>query len=153
VLVTRRLTGLGRTTRLLADAHEHPVLVATGTGDVPGEPALHAAGVEVLAVGERAGGVDLAALWTRLFERGVKRLLVEGGARVHGACLRAGLADQVQAWVAPRLLGGDDPVPAVVGSGIDDLERALSLEESQWRRVGEDLVLNGYVGGAGGAER
>jgi diaminohydroxyphosphoribosylaminopyrimidine deaminase/5-amino-6-(5-phosphoribosylamino)uracil reductase len=149
VLVTRRLTGLGRA-RLLADARERPVLVATGGGDLPGEPALAAAGVEVLAVGERDGAVDLAALWTRLRERGVKRLLVEGGARVHGACLRLGLADQVQVWVAPRVLGGDDAVPAVVGSGVADLARALPLEETRWRKVGEDLVLEGFLGRARG---
>jgi diaminohydroxyphosphoribosylaminopyrimidine deaminase/5-amino-6-(5-phosphoribosylamino)uracil reductase len=75
----------------------------------------------------------------------VKRLLVEGGARVHGAFLRHGLADQAQVWVAPRLLGGDDAVPAVVGSGVGDVAGALALTETRWRKVGDDLVLEGYL--------
>jgi diaminohydroxyphosphoribosylaminopyrimidine deaminase/5-amino-6-(5-phosphoribosylamino)uracil reductase len=147
ILVTRRLTGLGDA-RLLADAREHPVLVATTRAGDPGELGLSAAGVEVVAVGERGGAVDLPALAALLHARGVRRLLVEGGARVHGAFLRAGLADQAQVWVAPRLLGGDGAVAAVVGTGIADLSSALALEETRWRKVGDDLVLEGYVASA-----
>ena len=62
VLVTRRLTGLGHS-RLLADAREHPVLVATTRAGDPGELGLRAAAVEVVAAGERDGAVDLTALW------------------------------------------------------------------------------------------
>jgi diaminohydroxyphosphoribosylaminopyrimidine deaminase/5-amino-6-(5-phosphoribosylamino)uracil reductase len=91
--------------------------------------------------------VDLQRLLTRLKARGVARVLVEGGPRLHGAFLRAGLADQVQVWLAPLLLGGSEAVPAVDGTAIDDVSKALRLTETQWRRVGEDLVLDGYVAG------
>ena len=59
--------------------------------------------------------------------------------------MRAGLVDQVQVWVAPVLLGGEAAVRAVTGSGVTDLERALRLTEPQWRKVGDDLLLQGYV--------
>jgi diaminohydroxyphosphoribosylaminopyrimidine deaminase/5-amino-6-(5-phosphoribosylamino)uracil reductase len=39
-------------------------------------------------------------------QHGIRRLFVEGGARVHGALLAAGLADAVVRYDAPILLGG-----------------------------------------------
>jgi diaminohydroxyphosphoribosylaminopyrimidine deaminase / 5-amino-6-(5-phosphoribosylamino)uracil reductase len=142
-VVARGLGGLGG--RLLASAAQGPVLVAVASAEPALRARLAAGGVEVLEVGEGPGGVHLPRLLERLRARGVARLLVEGGARLHGALLAQGLADQVQAWVAPLVLGGGQAVPAVLGSGVDDVAHAPHLTETQWRRVGEDLVLDGYV--------
>jgi diaminohydroxyphosphoribosylaminopyrimidine deaminase/5-amino-6-(5-phosphoribosylamino)uracil reductase len=142
VVVTRRLEGLERL-RLLAGVAEAPVLVATGRAEHRAAARLRAAGAEVLAVGEAGDGVDLAALGAALAARGVRRLLVEGGAQVHAAFLRQGLADQVQVWLAPLLLARADAVPAAAGP--PGLEASLRLEEVTWRKVGDDLVLGGYL--------
>jgi diaminohydroxyphosphoribosylaminopyrimidine deaminase/5-amino-6-(5-phosphoribosylamino)uracil reductase len=80
-----------------------------------------------------------------LARREVGRVLVEGGARVHGAFLRDGLADQVSAFVAPLVLGGADAVGAVCGTGVDDVAQALRLHDTTWRRVGTDVLVEGYV--------
>ena len=68
---------------------------------------------------------------------------MEGGARLHGALFRAGCVDQVSAFVAPRVFGGDDAVPAVTGSGFAAAD-APRLDEVVWKRVGDDLLLQGY---------
>lgn len=144
ILVTRRLSGLGPQA-LFQPGAGGPVTVATGAFDPVEAHALTALGVEVLAVGESEGGVDLAALGRVLKARGVERLLVEGGPRIHGSLLAQGLADQVHVDVAPILLGGPDAVPAVLGTRVSDMAGALRLEAVAWRKVGQDLVLDGYV--------
>ena len=48
-------------------------------------------------------------------------------------------------WVAPLVLGGDDAVPAVLGAGSRDVADAPRLAEPQWRKIGDDLVLQGYL--------
>ncbi|MFC6093728.1 RibD family protein, partial [Saccharothrix lopnurensis] len=53
-------------------------------------------------------GVDLGALLDDLGARGVRRLMVEGGTRVHTAFLAAGLADELRVAVAPLLIGQAD---------------------------------------------
>jgi len=147
VVVARGLEDLGAR-RLLDSVSQGPVLIAVARAEPLATRALEARGVQVEEIGPAAGPVDLSRLLARLKARGVARVLVEGGARLHGAFLEAGLADQVQVWVAPLLLGGAEAVPAVSGSGIDSVEHALRLAELQWRRVGDDLVLNGYVASA-----
>ena len=42
----------------------------------------------------------------------MQSLLVEGGATIHGAFIKAGLVDRVALFVAPRLLGGGVPIAA-----------------------------------------
>lgn len=143
LVVTRRLEGLRG--RLLESAAQGPVGVAVGRADPALARALGARGVEVLEVGPAEGRVDLERLLALLRTRGVARLLVEGGARLHGALLAAGLADQVQAWVAPLVLGGAQAVPAVEGSGVQAVDSAWRLHEPQWRKVGDDLLLQGFA--------
>lgn len=143
VVVTRRLEGLA-SRRLFAEGGG-PVLVATDRADGPGARELGERAVSVEAVGSDGRGVDLACLLSRLRARGVRRLLVEGGARLHGALLTAGLADQVQVDVAPLLLGGEDAQPAVLGTPWEDATTAPRLHEVTWRKVGDDLLLSGFV--------
>ncbi len=132
--------------RLVLDATSSPVWIL-GLGDAPAErrDALEAAGCRVFEIPGAADELDLAAALAVLREHGVQRLLVEGGARIHGAFFRAGLVDQVAAFVAPQVFGGPTAVPAVEDSGIASVGEALRLEEVMWRRIGDDLLMQGYV--------
>ncbi len=132
--------------RLVRDARSSSVVIVCGERvDDARRDALEAAGCETWVMAVDDDALDLDAVTRALRTRGVRRMLVEGGARIHGAFLRAGLVDQVTAFVAPRILGGIEAVPAVVDSGFDDLESAPVLEEVMWRKVGDDLMLQGYV--------
>lgn len=131
---------------MVRSAAEVPVLVICGEDADPARrTALESSDVAVLPVPVEDGRVDLGAALDALYVHGVRRLLVEGGAKIHGAFVKAGLADQVAAFVAPRILGGHDAVPAMEGSGIDAADATQDLEEVMWRRIGDDLLLQGYV--------
>jgi len=140
---------MGSDRRLLDDLPDAGLtLFTTAAADAANRARLEGRGceiVEVPAAGPDGHGVDLGAAMGVLYARGVRRLLVEGGARIHGAFLRAGLADQVSAFVAPIVLGGADAVPAVENAGVASIEDALHLGEIVWRRLGEDLLLQGYL--------
>ena len=132
--------------RLVQDAREVPTLVFSRPDVDPGRVQVLAdAGVDVVRVPPVEGGIDLAAACRLLHARGVRRLLVEGGSTIHGAMLEAGLVDQITAWVAPRIFGGTDAVPAVRGTSVEDAAGALVLDAPVWKRVGDDLLLQGYV--------
>ena len=131
--------------RLAASAHDVPVLVFAATPDERSRRALAARSVEVLDCPGEDGRVDLPAALETLKGRGVARLLVEGGAEVHGAFLRAGVADQATVLVAPRILGARDAPVAVTGTGLTGLSAARPLSRIQWRKLGDDLLLQGYV--------
>lgn len=139
------------TARLFEDVDDAPVVVMTASSDEGARRLLESAGAQVVQVPGADGRANLATALGWLRDAGRERMLVEGGARVHGAFLRSGLADQVSALVAPRILGREDAPVAVQGSGILHLDDALPLREAQWRLLGDDLLVQGYVAASPGA--
>jgi diaminohydroxyphosphoribosylaminopyrimidine deaminase/5-amino-6-(5-phosphoribosylamino)uracil reductase len=91
-------------------------------------------------VGATAGGqVDLPVLAERLYQRGVRTALLEGGPTLAGAFLRAGLVDRVVAYLAPKLLGSG---PAVLAdAGVTSIGEAIDLELVDLTRIGPDVRL------------
>lgn len=88
-----------------------------------------------------AGGprVSLPAVLKDLARRGVMHVLCEGGGELAAAWLRAGLVDELQWIVAPRLLGGTGR-PAVGGPGWP-LAAAPQWKITDLQRVGDDVLL------------
>ncbi len=115
-------------------AHQ-PLRVVIGSADVaPGARLRGPGGALVL---ERTR--DLAGVLRRLADREVRHLLVEGGPTLSAAFLRAGLVDEVHAYLAPVLLGAG---PSAVGHlGIGTMADALRLRPRSVRVLGPDLLL------------
>jgi len=130
--------------RLFRQRSGAPTLVAHVSGRPRPRP-----GVEYLRCRGRGGRVSLPDLLGRLASRGVVDLLVEGGAEVHAAFLRQGLADRVELFLAPSIVGGDG-VPWSGALGVRRMADALRLVDVEVRRAGEDLVVSGRLAPGGG---
>ena len=129
---------LSETSKLAATARRTPTLVFT-TAESGGD-ALAAKGIEIVRVAPGAQGrPGLHAVLTELSQRNVTRLLVEGGATVHAAFLDAGLADALEIFTAPILLGGDghDGIDALSVSGV---KHAPGFTLQSVRKIGTDLL-------------
>jgi diaminohydroxyphosphoribosylaminopyrimidine deaminase/5-amino-6-(5-phosphoribosylamino)uracil reductase len=112
---------------------------------------LRAAGVE-LAVVKAAGkgrGIDLVSALVELARRQVVSLLVEGGARVHGALLDAELVDRVAVFIAPCLLGDAHGLPLAAGQKPRTLADAFRLVEPELLSLGDDVLVRGALASAG----
>jgi diaminohydroxyphosphoribosylaminopyrimidine deaminase / 5-amino-6-(5-phosphoribosylamino)uracil reductase len=82
---------------------------------------------------------DPAALLAELFDRDVRRVLLEGGPGLAAAFLGAGLVDEIVLHQAPKLLGAG---PSLVGDlGIPSIGDALSLEVVDVTRLGGDVAI------------
>ena len=78
-------------------------------------------------------------------QHGVQGLLVEGGSRLLGSLMDAGLIDHVTAWIAPRLVGGQDAPGPLAGTGISRIADAMRLENVQLAACGSDWLIEGDV--------
>jgi len=83
--------------------------------------------------------IDLGVALGLLGERGLTRLLVEGGGRLAAALLSAGLVDRLVWLHAPLLLGGDG-IPAVAELGLAALGDAPAFERLTSETVGADVL-------------
>lgn len=140
VILDRRLRTPLRS-RVVLSARETPTWVVTGRRPVAARAhALEAAGVRILRV---SGAGNPAQVLRSLRAAGVQRLLLEGGAEVTGAFFRAGLIDRVQAFVAPRLVGGVKAPGPIGGRGLARMAAAWDLAGVSCGRVGPDLWIEG----------
>ncbi|MFQ5921169.1 MAG: 2,5-diamino-6-(ribosylamino)-4(3H)-pyrimidinone 5'-phosphate reductase [Nitrososphaerales archaeon] len=85
--------------------------------------------------------VDLARLLSFLKERGVRRLLVEGGGEINWSMLSAGLVDEVIVTVAPRIAGGRKAVTLVEGEGFAKIGKGIKLKLQRAKKSGGEAVL------------
>ena len=131
------------TAALLRPGGAETLIVHAPTAPKKRARALAAAGATLLEVPRGPGGVDLHATMKALGARNVVRLLVEGGGKVHGGLLDAGLADHASVFVAPVVLG-DAQAPAFAsGRGSDTMANAYRLEAPRVRRRGPDVWMDG----------
>lgn len=95
---------------------------------------------EVVYVPRDANGLDLTAVLAALADRGIESLMVEGGARVITAFLRAQLVDELAIFLAPKILGAGRQ--AVESLDIDRVEHALGTSNITYERLGDDLLVH-----------
>lgn len=131
-------------------ARDAPVIVYTSADAVREQAdkaaALREEGCEVIEVPPEAGKVSLRGVLEDLGARGMSRVLVEGGARVLGSFLAAGLVDRVMIFVCPRILAGADALGPAAGPGGRTLADALPVADLAAERVGPDLLIQGRLG-------
>jgi diaminohydroxyphosphoribosylaminopyrimidine deaminase/5-amino-6-(5-phosphoribosylamino)uracil reductase len=132
---------LSPASKLAATAHDRPVWLVCA-GMAPGERRASLAGLGIEIVEVKAGSdgrIDLVAAAQALGDRGLTRVLVEGGGHVAASLLQAGLVDRVSAYRAGLVLGGDSR-SAVGGLGLDRLGSAPRLRLVSARQLDGDTL-------------
>jgi diaminohydroxyphosphoribosylaminopyrimidine deaminase/5-amino-6-(5-phosphoribosylamino)uracil reductase len=123
---------------LATTAREVPVWLVVGP-EAPGErrDALAKAGVEIIEAKEGPGGIDLQAALAVLAERGITRVLVEGGSHVASSIVSTGCADEIVLFRASVVVGPDG-VRAFAGHALSAVERSPRYRLIEEARVGDD---------------
>ena len=127
-----------------ADIFRHrfsPIIVlASGLATRESLRRLRKVADEVKVFGDEELDFTAALSWLRE-QRGVKRLLCEGGGEVNAGLFRAGLVDEVYLTFCPLVFGGRDAPTMADGRGIDQLSQAVKLRLKSIERYGDELFL------------
>jgi diaminohydroxyphosphoribosylaminopyrimidine deaminase/5-amino-6-(5-phosphoribosylamino)uracil reductase len=138
-VVLDRALRLSGTSRLVHSARETPLWVMTSSlAEAPAAMKLGAAGAHVMRVATTATpppGLDLLSVLHALSEKGITRLLVEGGARVASSFVSADLIDEVWLLRGPHAVGADGvaalealPLSVLTGSPAFKVHASEMLE-------------------------
>ncbi len=126
--------------RLVATAGDQPTWILTREGCDPARrEAMLGAGVSLIDVPGAELGVDLAQALRALAGRGITRLLVEGGASLAAALLRADLVDRIAWFHAPSVMGGDG-WPAAQAFGVTNLAAMPRFRRVSATPLGDDML-------------
>ncbi|MFL6792857.1 MAG: bifunctional diaminohydroxyphosphoribosylaminopyrimidine deaminase/5-amino-6-(5-phosphoribosylamino)uracil reductase RibD [Bradyrhizobium sp.] len=138
-VVLDRALRMPGTSRLVHSARETPLWVMTSNlSEAPAAVKLGAAGAQVLRVAATTSppGLDPLAVLHALCEKGITKLMVEGGARVASSFVAAGLVDEVWLLRGPDVVGADG-IPA-----LDALPLAAVTRSPGFRLRASDTLQN-----------
>lgn len=102
---------------------------------------LRESGIQVLSVPGGDGRVDLRKLMEILGGQGIDSILLEGGGTLNDSAWRAGIVQEVQVFVAPKIFGGKEAKTPVAGRGVQFPDEAVRLDLCKVSQIGEDLLL------------
>jgi diaminohydroxyphosphoribosylaminopyrimidine deaminase/5-amino-6-(5-phosphoribosylamino)uracil reductase len=102
-------------------------------------------GVKVIEVSEKNNKVNLKELIEKLGQEGIDSILIEGGGTLNFSSLEENIVDKVIFYIAPKILGGENSKSCIAGIGFAELNQAVNLKDMSYRKIGEDLVVEGYI--------
>ncbi|MCY1041384.1 bifunctional diaminohydroxyphosphoribosylaminopyrimidine deaminase/5-amino-6-(5-phosphoribosylamino)uracil reductase RibD [Corallococcus sp. bb12-1] len=103
-----------------------------------------AQGVEVWHVRAKQDRVDLKAVLRRIAKEGLNHVLVEGGAGLYGTLIRERLADSLDLFLAPKLVGAGG-LSWAGELGVKDMAQALAVKDLKVEKVGDDVLLRALL--------
>ncbi|MFN3976996.1 MAG: 2,5-diamino-6-(ribosylamino)-4(3H)-pyrimidinone 5'-phosphate reductase [Aquificaceae bacterium] len=104
---------------------------------------IKAVGAEVMVVGEDL--VDFDRLLPMLYERGIKSLMVEGGASINWEFIKRGYVDEIRLIHLPVIVGGENVPTLVGGEGFKSLKNLLHLRLRSHFKRGNHLITEWEV--------
>lgn len=131
--------------RIAATIPEARTIIATCCNDDDLIRTYSEAGFEIIKVSRADGHLDLNELMDQLYELKIDSILLEGGGRLNWSALKAGIVNKIQAYIAPKLFGGENAKTPVEGEGVADPAEAFRLKDISIRHFGEDLLIEGYT--------
>jgi len=138
---------MSRSLKLPENAHlwqtsEAPTLVLTEVDANPEvkEFLLHQ-GVEVVELTPLTPDKVMAYL----YERGFCNVLWECGGILAASAIAQGAVQKILAFIAPKIIGGNNAPTPVGDLGFTTMTEALPLERVTWRIVGSDCLVEGYL--------
>ena len=105
---------------------------------------LKEAGIQIIGT-EGAHGVNLVELMKNLGGQNIDSILLEGGGTLNASALEDGIVNKVYAYIAGKLIGGMDARSPVEGMGIDRMADAITLQNVEIEKLGDDFCIVGYV--------
>ncbi len=129
---------------VVVDRQAKTIIAVTSNAPNENIDRLRAEGVEIITAGE-GDHIDLPLLMKALGAREITSVMVEGGGTLNFGLLRAGLVDRINAFIAPKVIGGRDALTAVEGEGFASLDQTVELVDVETEMISGDVLIGGRV--------
>ncbi len=120
-------------------------IIATGSSAASRYDGYEKKGCEMITVNEKDGHIDIKELMKTLADMKIDSVLLEGGGTLNFAALNAGVVNRVQAYIAPKIIGGRMAPSPVGGTGKAKMSEAVVLKNSTIKKIGSDYMIESEV--------
>lgn len=121
-------------------------IIATTSDDEARKEEYLKCGVEIITTEcDENKCVDLNELMQCLGQLGIDSVILEGGGTLNWSAMSSGIVDEVQAYIAPKIFGGDKAKTPVGGKGVKAPDDAFKLKNTRITQLGEDILVEGEL--------
>ncbi|MDZ4781716.1 MAG: bifunctional diaminohydroxyphosphoribosylaminopyrimidine deaminase/5-amino-6-(5-phosphoribosylamino)uracil reductase RibD [Planctomycetia bacterium] len=145
-VVLDSLAQIATSSQLVHTARDWPVLIAVSES-APSErrDLLRSHGCEVLFCQGDSHFERLDSLLAEMGRRRWTNVLIEGGAKLLGEAFHYDLINEVHAFIAPKLVGGEAAPSAIAGVGIPNMSAAHSFRDAHIQVLDGDVYVSGRL--------
>lgn len=133
------------TSQIVTTAKDVQTIIATCCGDISKHQPFIDKGCHIVVVPKKENHIDLNALMVKLGEERIDSILLEGGSTLNWSALQSGIVNKLQAYIAPKLFGGNGAKSPIGGLGVENPDCAFALKNIQLTQLGEDILFESEV--------
>ena len=100
-------------------------------------------GANVLVIESERGQVNLKKLMKELIKHEITSVMIEGGAELNSNSIKAEIVDKVMFFIAPGIIGAG--LNAIGDLGIRTVDKSIKLKNISSKRIGKDILVEGYL--------
>lgn len=95
--------------------------------------------IQIITCG--SSSVSISKLLKILHNKGIKKIIVEGGGTINWSFLKHGFVDELIITIAPYILGGSNSKTLVEGDGFKNLVSATKLKLKKIQKINNELIV------------
>ncbi len=113
--------------------------------------ALTSAGAEVIVCSdekyddEKYSKVDIKKVLAYLGKKGFTSSIIESGGTLNASFIEEELVDKLTFFITPKIVGGREALSPIEGEGISLMSQAIDLKDTNYTKLGDDLMFEGYI--------
>lgn len=85
--------------------------------------------------------LDLAYLFSELYNQNIRSILIESGGKLNGEVVSLDLADKIYHFIAPKILGDNSGISAFTGRNIQEISNTLNFEFISITDIKPDILV------------
>ncbi len=141
-IIVDSIASISTETQIVKTAKEYKTIIAHTKSAPQGNiENLNSLNVETLLCEEKEGHVDINDLMIKLGQKSIDSLLLEGGSCLNAAFLQAGCVDEVYAFIAPKIIGGEHSKSPIGGKGIELMKDAITFDKVEIEQIENDILI------------
>lgn len=129
------------TSNILKTSKEIRTIIATACTDRTKQDEVRQWGCEVIVLPMKDKHIDIRVLMKELGAMGIDSIIIEGGSTLNYSALQNEIVNKIQAYISPKIFGGDLAKTAVGGRGCDSIDDCIKLGKQRVFHLGEDILI------------
>lgn len=131
--------------RIVQSANSIKTIIATSVENKEKYKEYEFYGCEILYIPKYKNHIDLKVLIEKIGEKAIDSIFIEGGSVLNFSALECGIVNKIQAYIAPKIFGGELSKTPVSGMGILDINNCIKIKNKKIINLGEDILIEGEV--------